>query len=147
MKLKPEQLKKRSRISDIPETDWFWLGVEKTKNCWFWTRSKNNTGYGTLLWYGKALTAHVVSYTLAHGKIAKGLELDHLCKNRNCVNPKHLEPVTHKENVLRGNSPSAIHARKTHCIRGHILIGENLRIQKRKNGKFQRVCRECYRVR
>jgi len=144
-RLKPEQLKKRFRSSDIPESEWFWLGVKKTKTCWLWQRSKNNTGYGTVSWYGKALTAHVLAYTLLRGQIVEGLELDHLCKTRDCVNPDHLEPVTHKENVLRGESPSAVHSRKTHCIRGHEFSGDNLKILKRKNNKSQRVCRTCQR--
>lgn len=71
------------------------------------------------------------------------LELDHLCRNRRCCRPDHLEPVTHKENVLRGMAPSAINARKTHCKRGHEFTAEN--IYPSPDGV--RRCRECRRLR
>jgi hypothetical protein len=75
------------------------------------------------------------------GPIPEGKQLDHLCRNRACINPEHLEPVTAKENILRGESFSAKNARKTHCIHGHELSGDNLRIL-----KHGRVCLECRRT-
>jgi hypothetical protein len=89
----------------------------------------------------RQVRAHKVAYTLHVGPVPKGLILDHLCVNPKCVNPFHLEPVTWGENVLRGNSPFAINARKTHCPKDHPLSGDNLYIDPR--GK--RECRECRR--
>lgn len=76
--------------------------VQVTSGCWLWTGQLNNTGYG-LFWYqtGKR-GAHVVLWELLRGLVPDGLELDHLCRVRRCVNPDHLEPVTHSENLLRG---------------------------------------------
>lgn len=84
--------------------------------------------------------AYRVVYIEERGPIPDGMMLDHLCRNRACVNPDHLEPVTNKENILRGTSPSAMNARKTHCIRGHEFTPENTRIRKTDGA---RVCRAC----
>lgn len=120
--------------------------TNKTKTCWLWT--------GRLSWQGYARVcfsvnkkrvqthAHRIAWELAHGKsVPDGLVIDHLCRVRNCVNPDHLEAVTSKVNVLRGISPPAILARKTHCKYGHPLSGENLHIY----GNGYRVCRTCGR--
>lgn len=100
-------------------------------------------GYGTLRVRGKTTYAHRAIYENVNGPVPDGMVLDHLCRNRDCVNPDHLEPVTNKENILRGVSPAAINARKTHCVRGHALTGENLFI----NSNGRRVCRTCARNR
>jgi hypothetical protein len=76
------------------------------------------------------------------GAVPEGLELDHLCRVRGCVNPKHLEPVTHRENLMRGESWSAVNARKTHCPEGHPYDETNTYI----DGKGRRRCRECARA-
>ena len=81
-----------------------------------------------------------VSYELHVGPIPKGLTVDHTCRNRRCVNPNHMEIVTQKENNARGNSPSAINARKTHCKRGHPFSGDNLYVDP---GRQSRHCRAC----
>jgi hypothetical protein len=88
--------------------------------------------------------AHRAVYEMEVGPIADGLEIDHLCRNRGCVNPAHLEPVTHKENVLRGATVPGLNAVKTHCLRGHEFDEENTRHIAR-NGR--RVCRACMRER
>lgn len=85
-----------------------------------------------------------LSYELHKGSIPEGLELDHLCRNPRCVNPDHLEAVTHKENVRRGLSPAALNVRKTHCPMGHPLRDGN--IYWRPDGKNYRECLACHRI-
>lgn len=110
--------------------------------CWEWTASKDRGGYGTFKLDGKTAIAHRVSYRLFVGEIPKGLELDHLCRVRHCVNPKHLEPVTKAENTRRGIAGDQFRNR-THCVKGHPFSGDNLFV--RKNG--HRECRTCMRDR
>ncbi len=104
----------------------FWSRVKKSNNCWEWTATLDGRGYGKCYWKHKQLSSHIISYQLMVGDVPEGLELDHLCRNKKCVNPDHLEAVTHRENMLRGFAPSAIHARKTHCPQGHLYNGINL---------------------
>ena len=96
--------------------------------CWLWTGSISTTGYARLAVAGHNRYAHVVAYELLIGAVPSCDDLDHLCRNRACVNPGHLEPVPHIENVLRGVGPTARNARKTCCIHGHPLSGGNLKI-------------------
>lgn len=118
--------------------DRFWAKVEKTSDCWIWKGAKHGRGYGNFFASGYVL-AHRFSYELARGPIPPGLTIDHLCRNRLCVNPDHLEAVTMRVNLLRGVGPSAVAARKTHCPRGHEYAGLN--IYWTKDGR--RKCRTC----
>jgi len=124
----------------------FWRKVleDPDTGCWNWQGSIRPDGYPFLA-VGQGQTyAHRFSYRLLVAEPPEGLDLDHLCRNRACVNPDHLEPVTRRENVMRSPiSPAAINARKTHCLRGHPLYGPNLRA--RSCGR--RSCRECERIR
>lgn len=77
----------------------FWAKVLKTEGCWEWIGAKQPKGYGTFRFQGSAKLAHRVSYELEYGRIAAGIEIDHRCHNRGCVKPRHLRPVTHKQNM------------------------------------------------
>jgi hypothetical protein len=122
-----------------PATTRFWAKVDKSTflECWIWTAAKT-FGYGTFsLKPGHTVRAHRFSYEQTYGPIPEGLQLDHLCRIRHCVNPEHLEAVTGKTNMERGQQ-----ARKTHCDSGHPFNVLNTRI--RSNGT--RRCRHCERI-
>lgn len=117
----------------------FWIGPDRTSGCWQWMGNINSEGYGRLIHERRRRMAHVWSYELFIGPIPEGKQLDHLCRNPACVNPDHLEPVTRKENILRGVGASAINARKQYCPKGHALLGQNL------SGTVgHRRCRKCH---
>lgn len=113
-----------------------------TDDCMLYAGPLSNQGYGAVRYYYKGThinsRVHRLVYERFVGEIPEGLVLDHLCRVRHCINPNHLEPVTVKENNLRGISPMAQNARKTVCIKGHKYEGNNLW---KKNGA--RYCREC----
>lgn len=124
-----------------------WRFIEPSVNgCWLWSGAKKGgLSYGLFgLSHSQLVQAHRYVYSLLIGDIPAGLCLDHLCRNKSCVNPLHCEPVTQKTNIMRGGAPSAVNARKTHCLRGHEFTDENtLRV----NGRYgvQRSCRTCHR--
>lgn len=98
----------------------FWTKVRLTPTCWLWTGHTNH-GYGHF-WHGTGMVyAHRWAYERLIGPVPEGLQLDHLCRNRACVRPDHLEPVTGRENTLRGEGITAVFARATHCRHGHPL--------------------------
>ena len=108
--------------------------------CWVWTAALGS-GYGMFWMDGRQHRAHVVSYTWEYGEIPKWRERDHLCRNRACVRPTHLEAVTHWVNVARGTSPHGVNAAKDRCRNGHLFTDENTRI----NSQGARVCVTCAR--
>lgn len=111
--------------------------------CWEWTPERLKKGYGEAWFRGSVHLAHRAVYLVFGRSIPVGWHLDHLCRNRRCVRPSHMEPVTPRENALRGNSFSALNAKKTHCIQGHPLSGPNLKVTRPKSGNGQRQCRTC----
>ena len=121
----------------------FWPKVEITESCWLWTAGRVWNGYGRFKVAGRHVYAHRFAYELLDGPIPDGLQLDHLCRVRHCVNPAHLELVTNRENSLRGESFSAINAAKTHCPQGHPLTPENLVPSALRRGS--RACLICSR--
>ena len=107
--------------SDADFSKRFWSKVRITPGCWLWTGALNRCGYGNFRILGRTRSAHRVAYELERGPVPEGLDIDHLCRNRACVNPAHMEPVTTQVNVLRGESFAAKHAARTHCRCGHEL--------------------------
>lgn len=126
----------------------FWEKVAKTDDgCWAWIGPLDRNGYG-LAGGMKKVLAHRMAYRELVGEIPAGLGLDHLCRNRACVRPDHLEPVSHRENCRRGNGWAGTNARKTHCPQGHEYTPENTKlIFKKGQPNGGRNCRECRRVR
>ena len=122
--------------------------IDKKNGCWNWTGTKDPGGYGGIMLKGKRESIHRVVYAWLIQSIPRNKgknipQLDHLCKNRACCNPLHLELVSFKENILRGVSPSALHARKIYCKNGHRLPNKYTLVNK--NGKRERICLTCRR--
>lgn len=130
----PKQTLEHVLAQSIPVTE---------SGCWIWLGTEVN-GYGQIKVNGRSTLAHRYVYEQLVGPIPPGLDMDHLCRVTQCINPNHVEPVTTQVNILRGISPAALHAKKTHCDRGHELFGENLRLGKTKN---DRICKVCDRLR
>lgn len=120
----------------------FWSKVDRdlgdTSRCWEW-RACVDKGYGQFWLKGSRVLAHRFSYELSGLVIPKGLQLDHLCRNRRCVNPHHLEPVSQKENIYRGEGPTATNSRKTRCPKGHEYDVQEVEV----SGTVRRRCSVC----
>lgn len=103
---------------------------EPNSGCWIWCAAnggRDNRKYGYIrVSKERMIHAHIFSYFTYKGDVPKGLVLDHICKNSECVNPDHLEPVTHRVNILRGDGLGAKHARRTHCNKGHPFTEDNV---------------------
>jgi hypothetical protein len=128
------QLRRRPKFTE----ERFWALVDKTGSCWVWTGSVNaTTGYGRAGSMGAS--THAISWSLLRGPVPEGLQLDHLCRVRICCNPDHLEPVTPRENLMRGQTLAAANAAKTHCSRGHEYSDTNTHVSPQR----RRKCRIC----
>jgi len=119
----------------------FWSKVDLGDpfDCWVWDAALQTSGYGNFWMHNASHTAHKVAWVWEYGPVPEGMQLDHLCRERRCVNPDHLEPVTSRENSHR--SPltlNSINAAKTRCVRGHEYDGV------RSDGK--RSCSSCQKV-
>lgn len=112
-------------IVELPSRYWDNVDIPGPTECWPWKASLNQ-GYGQFWLEGTTKRAHRLAYEVLIGPIPAGLTLDHLCRNRACCNPTHLEPVTIGENVMRGDAISARYAARTHCSEGHPLVEGNL---------------------
>lgn len=119
--------------------------VDDTKGCWLWTGSLNGGGYSSMKFHDKKVAVHRLLYAWLVEPLPKGVgkgipQLDHFtCSTKRCINPTHVKLVTARENILRGTSKSAIHAAKTHCPYGHLLLPQPHLIP----GRMQRRCKEC----
>jgi len=127
------------RVPDAWVEERFEANVDRSGECWRWTGRLNMHGYGEMSINGKVTRAHRWAYEHWIGPIPKGLEVDHLCRNRACVKPEHLEPVTHRENMRRATRAAGLDET---CKRGHARTPENLRIDP--NGR--RRCVVCIRL-
>ena len=124
------------RIPDMTslETARFWSKTNRSTECWEWTASRKPSGYGRFSIQGNDYPAHRVAYHLTHGSVPLELDLDHLCRNRACVNPMHLEPVTRRVNLRRGNGTG-----RTSCPQGHPYVTGNIYMERTGTKK----CRTC----
>ena len=120
------------------------ISPEPNSGCWLWDAYQMEGGYGQVYFNGGPRLAHRVVYQMLKGPLPVGKpHIDHLCRNHSCVNPDHLEPVTNKENLHRGEHFMAKQARQTHCKHGHIFDAHNTMTEKGKFGP-KRKCRTCH---
>lgn len=131
----------RYNRTTFPACFWSRAHIGESNQCWPWKKPQS-TGYGQFWIDGKPIGAHRVAYELSKGTIPEGLQIDHLFRNRACINPAHLEPVTCQVNLLRGETKAAYNAAKTHCKRGHAFSEHG---QPQKRGKECRTCRNLRR--
>lgn len=125
---------------------------QRADTCQVWEGTLDATGYGRIWFEGRWRLVHSVVWEIAHGPLPPGYVLDHHRLNvgllccRACINLAHLEPVTNRENVLRGHGACARHARQTHCKRGHEFTSNSTQVYMDPRGRARRVCRPCAEV-
>ena len=113
--------------------------------CWVWMGGRCKTRYGRVIWGGTLVSTHRLLYELFREKIEPGLVINHICRNKHCANPFHLEAVPEIINLLDEDTPAGRNLRKTHCKRGHPLSGDNLRIRIQPGKNPFRCCTICER--
>ncbi len=133
---------RRPPAVDLPARILARCEIDAATGCHLWQGSITPNGYGKISIAAVTRSTHRAAYEAAKGPVPAGLVIDHLCRNPRCCNPDHLEAVTPRENTLRGVGPSAQHAKKTHCPKGHPFDAAN-------TGRLrnQRVCRACAKER
>src|ERR1039458_2266809 len=134
---RPGQYDNRERMSLIERLMGRFMAVTET-GCWIWLGALDWYGYGKVSFKSRNLLAHRAMYEQTMGRVPPGMELDHTCRVRCCVNPRHMEPVTHAENIRRGNGGSNQWL-KLCCPKGHPYSGTT----KLPGGKVARICRVC----
>ena len=119
--------------------------IDPETGCVIFTKKPTSTGYGNAKISGRQYRAHKLMYETVVGPVPTGLVLHHECRNKICVNPEHLRPVTDWENTMADDTPARRNRDKTHCARGHLLAGDNLHLQRRHDGttRPKRRCRAC----
>jgi hypothetical protein len=136
-----------ARFKKLQDRFWVKVDIVRDDECWEWKCPPTGGGYGQFTIEGKVFKAHRVAYELTIGPIPNGLVLDHLCRNRICVNPHHMEPVTQRENIMRGDLEVSVEAirrhwrSRTHCKWGHELTPENVYVPPKL--PTARACRTC----
>ena len=136
----------KSNLLNLPRKIPVWARImqrieEDSAGCWNWVGHKNIDGYGIISIKDRPKYAHRIAYEEFVGPVDDGKFIDHICRNRICVNPEHMESVTSRENTLRGVGITAMNAKKTHCPSGHEYSKKNTR----RYGN-ERYCKECVRV-
>ena len=124
------------RPSAIERFDAKFIPVPES-GCWLWLGAISRGGYG-VFFVKKWILAHRAAYELLHGLIPAGMQIDHLCRVRSCVNPQHLEAVTAAVNTRRGSNAERD---KTHCPKGHPYSGENLYVSPKSRGRDCLICK------
>lgn len=140
-----------SQVDELIRNGWrplaFWARIDLSNphGCWPWLRGRDGNGYGHVGIQKKVYLCHRLAYELLVGPIPAGLVIDHICENKPCCNPYHMEPVTRGENRRRApiSGVAAVHAGKTHCANGHEFSPENTKMYARPGKPPYRNCLAC----